>query len=85
MLADYINFNTDQRADAGKAECKGTFFKMMKNALYGQTIENVSKRINIKVLTDIKKARQISETPNCINFWLFNSDLVVVESRKSIR
>ena len=82
MLADYIKFNTDQRAAAGKDECKRTFFKIINNAPYGKTIENVAKRTNIKVLTDMEKARRMAEKPQCINFRLFNSDLVAVESRK---
>ena len=53
MLADYIKFNMDQRGAAGKDECKRNFFKMMNNATYGKTIENVAKRTNIKVLTHI--------------------------------
>ena len=64
MLADYIKFNTDQRAATGNDECKRTFFKMMNNAPYGKTIENVTKRTNIKVLTDMEKARLMAEKPH---------------------
>ena len=60
MLADYIKYNTDQRAAAGEDECKRTFFKMMNNAPYEKTIENVAKRTNIKVLTDIDKPRRFA-------------------------
>ena len=42
MLADYIKFNTDQRAAAGMDECKRTFFKKINNAPYWKTIENVA-------------------------------------------
>lgn len=38
MLADKIKFNTNQRAVAGKNKCKRTFFKMINNARYKQTI-----------------------------------------------
>ena len=72
MLADYIKFNTEQRAAAEKDECKRTFFKMMNNAPYGKTIENVAKRTNIKDLTDLEKALRMAEKPQCINFRLFN-------------
>ena len=81
-LAEYIKFNTDQRAASGKDECKRSFFKTMNNAPYGKTIENVAKRTNIKILTDIEKARRIAEKPECINFRLFNPDLEAVKSRK---
>ena len=82
MLADYIKFNTDQRAATGKDECKRTFFKMMNNAPYGKTIENVAKRTTIKVLTDMEKSRRMAEQLQCNNFRLVNQDLVAVESRK---
>ena len=82
MLADYIKFNMDQRAAAGKDECKRIFFKIMNNAPYGKTIKNVAKRPNIKVLTDMDKAHRMAEKPQFINFRLFNPDLVAVESRK---
>ena len=82
MLADYIEFNTDQRAAAGKEECKRIFFKMMNKPPYEMTIKNVAKRTNIKVVTDMEKARRMAEKPQCINFRLFNPDLVAVESRK---
>jgi hypothetical protein len=81
-LAEYIKFNTDQRAAARLDECLRTLFKLMNNAPYGKTIENVAKRSAIKVLTDLEKARRLAEKPQCINFRLFNPDLVAVESRK---
>ena len=82
ILADYIKFNTAQRAASGQNECKRTFFKMMNNAPYGKTIENVAKRTNSKVLTDMEKARRMAEKPQCINCRLFNPDLVATKSRK---
>ena len=81
-LANYIKFNTDKRAAARLDECLRNLFKMMNNAPYGKTIENVAKRTAIKVLTDMEKARRLAEKPQCINFRLFKPDLVAVESRK---
>ena len=54
----------------------------MNVAPYGQTIENVTKRTSIKVLTDIEKARHLAEKLQCINFRLFNPNLVALDSRK---
>ena len=81
-LAEYIQFNTNQRAVAGKDECRRDFFKIITNAPYGKTIENVSKRTSIKVLSGMEKARRTAEKPQCINLRLFNPDLVAVKSRK---
>ena len=82
MLANYIKFNTTQRTAAGKDECKRNLSKLMNVAPYGKTIENVAKQTSIKVLTDMENARRLAEKPQCINFRLFNPNLVAVESRK---
>ena len=82
MLSDNIKFNTTQRTEVGKDECKRNFFKLINVARYGTTIKNVAKRTRIKVLTDIKKARRLAEKPPRINFRLINPNLVAVESRK---
>ena len=42
ILADYIKFNTNQRAAAGEHKFKRTYFKMMNKAFYRNTIENVA-------------------------------------------
>ena len=52
MLQPYIEYNTKQRAASGTDECKRAFYKMMNNAPYGKTIENVAKRTDIKLMTD---------------------------------
>ena len=82
MLANYIQFNTTQRSAAGKDECKRNFLQLMNVAPYGKTIENVAKRTSIKVLTNMEKARRLAEKPQCINFRLFNPNVVAVECRK---
>ena len=81
-LADYIKFNSDKRAAVRLEECLSNLFKMMNNATFGKTIENVAKRSLIKILTDMQKARRLAEKPQCVNFRMFNPDLVAVESRK---
>ena len=83
MLADYIKLNTDQRAAAGNDECKRNCFKLMNVAPYGKTIESVAKRKIIKILTDMVKAHRLAEKPQCLNFRMFNPNLVGVESRKT--
>ena len=82
MLAEYIQINTTQRSSAGKNECKRNIFKLMNVAPYGKTMENVEKRTSIKLLTVMNKARRLAEKPQCINFRLFNHNIVAVESRK---
>ena len=82
MLADYIQVNTTQRSAAGKDDCKRSFFKIMNDVPYGKTIKNVAKSTGIKVLTDMDMARRLAEKPQCINYRLFNPNLVAVETKK---
>ena len=47
-LAKYINFNTEKRKEAKNAFEKD-YFKLMNNAVLGETLENLRKRINLKL------------------------------------
>ena len=82
MLAPYIDFNTKQRAASGNDECRRNFFKIMNNAVYGKTIENVLKRLMVKIYTDAELARKHAEKPHCINFKAFKEDLIALEMRQ---
>ena len=59
------------------------FFKLMNNAPYGKTIENVAKRTNIMLVTDQEKMRKHAEKPHCIDVRVFAENLVGVELRKT--
>ncbi len=80
-LKPYIDKNTDLRKQS-YSDFEKDFFKLMNNAVYGKTIENVMKRQDIKFCTEKKKAlKQISK----INFkreTKFSKNLVAIHMNK---
>ena len=50
-LAKYINFNTEKRKEA-KTAFEKDYFKFMNNAVFGKALENLRKRINLKLTSN---------------------------------
>ena len=80
-LKKYIDFNTDLRMKATN-EFEKDFFKLMNNAVFGKTMENVRKHRNIKLVrTDYKRNKLVSE-PNYHTMKLISDNLAIIEMRK---
>ena len=52
-MKKYIDFNTEKRKN-GANDFEKDFFKLMINSVYGKTIENLRKRINVRLVNSAK-------------------------------
>ena len=76
-LEKYINFNTDQRTKASSAFEKD-LWKLMNNAFYGKTMENIRGRVNVKMLKTHEEARSMFSKPLYKDHAVFNDNLIAV-------
>ena len=80
-LKEYIDVNTELRKKASN-DFEKDFFKLMNNAVFGKTMENVRKHRDIKLVkTDHRRNKLVSE-PNYHTMKLTDDNLAIIELRK---
>ena len=52
-MKKYIDFNTEKRMNAAN-DFEKDFFKLLINSVYGKTMENLRKRINMRLVNNEK-------------------------------
>ena len=82
-LGGYIEKNTNLRKQATN-KCDIEMFKLMNNAVYGKTCENQKKRTDIHLVNNKEKASKLLDKPQCLNFRIFDENLVAIELRKVV-
>ena len=65
-LKVFTDFNTERRG-LSNDEFNKNLYKLFNNCIYGKSIENPRKKINVKLLNDKKKYEKIVNKPNFIS------------------
>ena len=74
--------NTELRKLA-KNDFEKDFFKLMNNALFGKTMENIRKHRDIKLVTTDKKRNKLVSKPNYYTMNYISKDLSILEMNKT--
>ena len=80
-LKQYIDFNTEKRKNA-KNDFEKDFFKFMNNSVFGKTMENLRKRVDVRLVTDEMKLLKLTSKPTYVSSKIFNENLVAVHKIK---
>ena len=80
-VVSYIANNTEKRKQLKHEDVKKAFYKLMNNAPYWKTIENVARRTDIRLLNNMEKARKLADKPHCVDFRVFDGQVAPTEER----
>ena len=80
-LKQYIDFNTLKRTNA-KNSFEKDFFKLMNNSVFGKTMENIRKRVDVRLVTSKEKLLKLASKPTYVSSKIFNENLVAVHKIK---
>ena len=80
-LKQYIDFNTEKRKHA-KNSFEKDFFKLMNNSVFGKTMENLRKWVDVRLMTNEKKQDKLTSKPTYVSSKIFNENLMAVHKIK---
>ena len=83
FMKPYIDLNTKLRAKA-TTDFEKDFFKLMNNAVFGKTMENVKNRVNVKLVTTKEALNKLVKKSNYVRVNEFHENLVAVHMEKNV-
>ena len=82
-LKSYFDKNTDLRKNA-ENDFEKDIYKLMNNAVYGKTMENVRKHRIIKLVNNDKKRNKLASEPNYHTTKWFSENLLALEMKETL-
>ena len=79
----YIDFNTKKRMRTTN-DFENKFFKLMINSVYGKTMENLRKRINVRFVNNKKDFLKYTSKPTYVTHKLFNKNFATIHEIKPV-
>ena len=80
-LKKHIDMNTELRKKASN-DFEKDFFKLMNNAVFGKTMENVRRHRDIKLVKTDHKRNKLASEPNYHTMKLISENLSIIEMKK---
>ena len=78
-MKEYIEFNAEKRKCATNG-FENNFFKLLNNSIYSKCMENLRKRINVKLINNVGDYLKIVSKPSFISQKIF----IAVDQIKSV-
>ena len=82
-LKKFVMFNTAKRMCAAN-EFEKSFCKLIINSVYGKTMENVRKRVNVKLINNENDYLKVVSRPSFVSQKILNKNLVAVHKIKPV-
>ena len=82
-MKKYIYFNTQKRMNAPN-DFEKDFFKLMINYVYGKTMENLRKRMNLRLVNNEKGFLKYTSRPTYITHKTFSKDYTAIHEIKPV-
>ena len=76
-MKKYIDFNTEKRTNAANSFEKD-FFKLMISSVYSKTMENLWKRINVRLVNNEKDFLKYTSRPTHITHKIFGKKYAAI-------
>ena len=80
-MRPYIDFNA-QKITISNNEADKNFFELMNSSVYGKTMENLRKRIKIRVVKNSQDFIKYTSRPTYVNWKVFEKNLAAIHEKK---
>ena len=80
-LKEYIEMNLKLRMNA-ENDFEKEFFKLMNNAVFGKTMENIRKRVDIQLVNNRERALILAVKSNFHHLTIFDENLIAIHMKR---